>query len=87
MDTRVIRIPAPAAPERAGVSRLLGPAGKALLVAVSASVLVASLSLASPSTDHGQVRALMAGTQPEPAPPPTLATAAPDGAAAGASGQ
>jgi hypothetical protein len=43
------------------------------MVAVSASVLAASLLIASLSTDPGQARALMAGTQPEPAPPPTLA--------------
>lgn len=73
MGTRVVRIPDPAAQELAGVRRLLDPAGTALMVAVSASVLAASLLIASLSTDPGQVRALMAGTQPEPAPPPTLA--------------
>jgi|BarGraNGADG00312_1021997.scaffolds.fasta_scaffold76388_1 hypothetical protein len=73
MGTRVVRIPDPAAQESAGVRRLLDSAGTALMVAVSASVLAASLLIASLSTDPGQVRTLMAGTQPEPAPPPTLA--------------
>jgi len=73
MGTRVVRIPDPAAQERAGVRRLLDPAGTALMVAVSASVLAASLLITSLSADPGQVRAPMAGTQPRPAPPPTLA--------------
>jgi hypothetical protein len=73
MGTRVVRIPDPAAPERAGVRRFLDPAGTALMVAVSASVLAMSLLIASLSIDPDQVRALMAGTQPEPAPPPTRA--------------
>jgi len=73
MGTRVVRIPDPAAQERAGVRRILDPAGSALMVAVSASVLAASLLIASLSTDSGQLRALKAGAQPEPAPPPTLA--------------
>jgi hypothetical protein len=48
------------------------------MVAVSASVLAASLLIASLSTDPSQGRALMAGTQPQPAPPPTtLVTAVP----------
>jgi len=78
MGTRVVQIPDPAAQERAGVRRLLDPAGTALMVAVSASVLAASLLIASLSTDPSQGRALMAGTQPQPAPPPTtLVTAVP----------
>jgi len=42
MGTRVVRIPHPAPQQRAGVRRLLDPAGTALMVAVSASVLAAS---------------------------------------------
>ena len=72
MGTRVVRIPDPAVRERAGVRRLLDPAGTALMVAVSASVLAASLLIASLSSDPDQVRAHTAGAQPEPAPPPTL---------------
>jgi hypothetical protein len=72
MGTRVVRIPDPAPQERNGVRRLLDPAGTALMVAVSASLLAASLLIASLSTDPGQVRALKAGTHPQPAPPPTL---------------
>ena len=73
MGTRVVRILDSAAQERAGVRRLLDPAGTALMVAVSASVLAASLLIASLSSDPGQVHALTPGTHPEPAPPPTLA--------------
>jgi hypothetical protein len=73
MGTRVIRIPDPAPKERVGVRRHLDPAGTALMVVVSASVLAASLLIASLSTQPGQVRALMSGGQPEPAPPPALA--------------
>ena len=73
MGTRVVRIPDPAPEDRARIRRLIDPAGTALMVAVSASVLAASLLIASLSTDSGQLRALKAGAQPEPAPPPTLA--------------
>ena len=77
MGTRVVRIPDPAPQDRARIRRLIDPAGAALMVAVSASVLAASLLIASLSTDPGQVRTPMAGTQPEPAPPPTFITAVP----------
>ena len=72
MGTRVVRIPDPAPQERARVRRLLDPAGTGLMVAVSASVLAASLLIASLSTAPGPGHALTAATQPEPAPPPTL---------------
>ena len=77
MRTRVVRIPDPAAQERAGFRRLLDPAGTALMVAVSGSVLAASLLIASLSAGAVGERALTAGTQPEPAPPPTFITAVP----------
>ena len=80
MGTRVLRIPDPEAPERAGVTRLLDPAGTALMFAVSASVLVASLLVASLSAGPGQVRAAMAGAQPGRAHPQVPATPAPEGA-------
>lgn len=72
MGTRVVRIPDPAAQERAGVGRLIDPAGTALMVAVSASVLAASLLIASLSTGAVGERGLPAGIQPAPEPPPTL---------------
>jgi hypothetical protein len=72
MDTRVVRIPDLAPQERAGVRRLLDPAGTALMVAVSASVLAASLLIASLSTGAVGERSLPAGIQPAPEPPPTL---------------
>jgi hypothetical protein len=77
MGTRMVRFPDPSAQARLGTGRRLDPAGTALMIAVSGSVLAASLLIASLSTDPGQVRALTAGTQPEPAPPPTLITAVP----------
>jgi hypothetical protein len=70
MGTRVVRILDSAAQERAGVRRLLDPAGTALMVAVSASVLAASLLIASVSTGAVGERSLAAGIQPAPAPPP-----------------
>jgi hypothetical protein len=72
MGTRVVRIPAPPAQERAGVRRLLDPAGTALMLAVSASVLAGSLLIASLSTGAVGERSFPAGIQPAPEPPPTL---------------
>jgi len=80
MGTRVVRIPDLAVRERAGFRRLLDPAGTVLTVAVSASVLAASLLIASLSTDPRPMRAIVAGTQPRPAPPPALAAPAPQDA-------
>jgi hypothetical protein len=77
MGTRVVWIPDPVAHERAGVRRLLDPAGTALMVAVSASVLAASLLIASLSAGAIEPRSLPAGIQPAPAPPPTFITAVP----------
>ena len=77
MGTRMVRIPDPAAQERAGVRRLLDPAGTALMVAVSASVLAATLLIASLSAGAVGERSLPAGIQPAPEPPPTLITAVP----------
>lgn len=77
MGTRVVRIPDPATQERLSTGRRLDPAGTALMVAVSGSVLAASLLIASLSAGAVGERARMAGTQPQPAPPPTLITAVP----------
>jgi len=77
MGTRVVRIPDPAAEARLSAGHWLDPARTALMVAVSGSVLAASLLIASLSAGGVGGRTLMAGTQPEPAPPPTLVTAVP----------
>ena len=77
MGTRVVRIPDPSAEARLSGGRWLDPARTALMVAVSGSVLAASLLIASLSAGGVGGRTLMAGTQPEPAPPPTLVTAVP----------
>ena len=80
MGTRPVRIPDPSAEARLSAGRWLDPARTALMVAVSGSVLAASLLVASLSTGPDHVRAVMAGTQPGPAHPPALATPAPEGA-------
>ena len=77
MGTRVVRIPDPSAEERLSAGRWLDSARTVLMVAVSGSVLAASLLIASLSAGGVGERALTAGTQPEPAPPPTLITAVP----------
>jgi hypothetical protein len=77
MGTRVVRIPDPSAEARRSAGRWLDPARTALMVAVSGSVLAASLLIASLSAGGVGGRTLIAGTQPEPAPPPTLVTAVP----------
>jgi len=77
MGTRVVRVPDPSTLERAGVRRLLDPAGTALMVAISGSVLAASLLIASLSAGAGGGRGLPAGIQPAPEPPPTLVTTVP----------
>jgi hypothetical protein len=50
------------------------------MVAVSASVLAASLLIASLSAGAVGERSFPAGAQPAPEPPPALATPAPEGA-------
>jgi hypothetical protein len=77
MGTRVVRIPDPSAQARRGTGRRLDPAGTALMVAVSGSVLAASLLIGSLSTGAVGERRLPAGIQPAPEPPPTLVTAVP----------
>jgi hypothetical protein len=77
MGTRVVRIPDPSAEERLSAGRWLDSARTVLMVAVSGSVLAASLLIASLSAGGVGGRTLIAGTQPEPAPPPTLVTAVP----------
>ena len=74
------RIPDPSAEARLSAGRWLDPARTALMVAVSGSVLAASLLIASLSAGGVGGRTLIAGTQPAPAPPPALATPAPEGA-------
>ena len=74
------RIPDPSAEARLSAGRWLDPARTALMVAVTGSVLAASLLIASLSAGGVGGRTLMAGTQPAPAPPPALATPAPEGA-------
>jgi hypothetical protein len=75
--TRVVRIPDSPAEARLSAGRWLDPARTALMVAVSGSVLAASLLIASLSAGAVGERAQMTGTQPQPAPPPTLITAVP----------
>jgi len=77
MGTRVVRIPDPSAQAHLGIGRRLDPAGTVLMVAVSGSVLAASLLLASLSAGAVGERSLTAGPQPAPEPAPTLVTAAP----------
>jgi hypothetical protein len=77
MGTRVVRIPDPSAQARLSAGRRLDPAGTALMVAISGSVLVASLLIASLSAGTVGEQSLPAGIQPAPAPPPTLITAVP----------
>jgi len=80
MGTRVVRVSDPSAEARLSAGRWLDPARTSVMVAVSGSVLAASLLIASLSAGAVGERALTAGTQPEPAPPPALATPAPEGA-------
>ena len=78
MASRIVRIPA--APARGpGAGRVLDPAGTVLMVAISASVLVGSLFIASLSADPGRARGSDAGMQPRPGPPPTLPAPVRDG--------
>jgi hypothetical protein len=74
------RIPDSSAEARLSAGRWLDPARTALMVAVSGSVLAASLLIASLSAGGVGGRTLMAGVQPAPEPPPALATPAPEGA-------
>ena len=77
MGTRVVRIPDPSAEARLSAGRWLDPAGTALMVALSGSVLAASLLIGSLSAGAVGERSLTAGPQPAPEPAPTLVTAAP----------
>lgn len=61
---------------QAGVRRTVDPAGTALMLAISGTILAATLLVASMST-AGEGRSLTAAQRPEPAPPPTLATPQP----------
>ncbi len=75
MGSRIIRIVDPSPQERAGVSRILDPAGTALMVAVSASVLVASLIIGSLSAGATDGRGAMVEL---PGPAPTMPTPMPE---------
>ncbi len=75
MGSRIIRIPDPSPHERVGVSRILDPAGTALMLAVSASVLVASLLIGSLSAVAGHGPGAMVE---RPGPAPTMPTPMPE---------
>ncbi|HEX7472925.1 MAG TPA: hypothetical protein VF323_07565 [Candidatus Limnocylindrales bacterium] len=79
-DAVARRIPDSSAEARLSAGRWLDPARTALMVAISGSVLAASLLIASLSAGAVGERTLISGTQPEPEPPPALATPAPEGA-------
>ena len=72
MGTRVIRIQERASAAPAGSRRIADPAGTALMVAISGTVLAATLLVASMST-LGEGRNPTAAQGPVPAPAPTLA--------------
>ena len=74
MGTRVIRIEELDTPGPHRGRGLLDSTRTALMVAVSGSVLAASLLFASLSSGAGPGRSLTAGSHPEPAPPPTRPT-------------
>jgi hypothetical protein len=81
MGARVIHIQESSPRDQGGVMRVVDPAGTALMLAISGTVLAASLLVASMSTAAlGQ--SLTAGVHPEPAPPPTLSTPQPGSAPA-----
>ena len=79
-DVVARRIPDSSADARLSAGRWLDPARTALMVAISGSVLAASLLIASLSAGAVGERTLIAVTQPAPDPPPALATRAPEGA-------
>jgi hypothetical protein len=77
MGTRVVRVLEPSTQARRSAGRRLDSAGTALMVAISGSVLAATLVIASVSAGAIGGRALMAGAQPAPEPPPVLVTTIP----------
>lgn len=79
MGTRVVRIQESDTRNPHRVRRFADPAGTALMVAISGTVLAATLMVASMST-AGVGRGLAAVQGPEPAPPPTWAVPQPGGA-------
>lgn len=78
MGTRVVRIQESDARDRHGVRRIVDPAGTALMVAISGTVLAATLVVASMSTGGGG-GSLSAAQRPEPALPPTWVAPQPGG--------
>lgn len=79
MGTRVIRIQECDTRDPQGVRRFVDPEGTALMVAISGTVLAATLMFGSMSTGGGG-RGLAAAQGPEPAPPPTWTAPQPGGA-------
>ncbi len=72
MGTRMVRIHETDARGPRGVRWIMDPPGTALMVAISGTVLAATLLVASMSTGGGG-RSLSVAQRPEPAPPPTWA--------------
>ncbi len=76
MGTRIVRVAGPSQGEQRA-RRPFDPAGTTLMVVISASVLAASVMIASLSAGAGQGQSLSAGPPPQPGPAPTLSTPAP----------
>ncbi len=70
MGTRVVRIQETDREDPRGLRGIVDPAGTALMVAISGTVLAATLMVASMSAGGGS-RILSVAQRPEPAPPPT----------------
>ncbi len=72
MGTRVVRIQNIDMEDPRGLRRMVDPAGSAVMVAISGTVLAATILVATLSAGGGG-RSLSVAQRPDPAPPPTWA--------------